>query len=323
MSKDHAFTSSLPVNDPVRTTAPSAYRTGGFSNSTMTRPTTAGGSRAAAQKSFGSSVGPGTRQPVSKYKRTGTAMGHTRSNTSTGILRPTTSMDHHSASNAQGGYGQQNGIVDFHCSMSSQARKRVVQFRSTSDSCQDYINSHLQHHGVVGSSAKFFSCHSPTYCKPGTSRSASACAAPRPLELEDGLSGCIPSEKLRGYVAEPSRTPSRLPRAAKTCAIQFPTPSSLSIKKKRSPKKEMFLSKDSNLRVAPFDPEERLRDMSSFWESKFEEFSSQMSKSMSERGNLDEVVTLLKAKGMFSVGLSHLQKPFAAGAMLTFDETNF
>jgi len=76
------------------------------------------------------------------------------------------------------------------------------------------------------------------------------------------------------------------------------TPSSLSPRKKRarSPVKEVFLNKDSNLKVTAFDPDERLRDISSIWETKFEEFSSQMKKSMSEQKSLDEVVALLKAK---------------------------
>lgn len=292
------FASSLPVSDPFKTTAPASYRNGSFASSTNSRTT----SNTSGRQAHGSSISSNGRSVATKYGRPKTAMGHSRSTTQpSNIYRPGTSMGDNAGVKTQ---PQQNGMVKISDNISLRAiqcTKHVRAIRSLNN-----INFHVRSNHLITSA-----CFPPKIVSTCQAFDSSA-NIPRNTSISTALQGLTLDESLTQMQGEPAvgvslsvpSTPSHLPRKMKMLPPPFPSYTSpiLSVKKNRSrsPMKEVFLNKDSNLRVAAFDPEERLRDFSSMWATKFEEFSSQMTKSMSEQKSLDEVVALLKAKSMYN-----------------------
>ncbi len=277
-------------------------RNGTFSASTTTRPASNGLSRNASAYPSSSSIGPGQRPPSAQHdSRPRTATGPIRSaSLKPSSSRPASVTDTHDAGRNNTKLGSRKGMALLVSTSQCNDNLRVQRKRDRSRNCFSNIPEKslaLKFHQPISGQDIF----SP---------------ASRHLDQDSllhvhfqSLSLCsdnVQQDSFFNYAEEPQvpQTPSFIPRPVSQSPITFfksqseshdsPTPRR-SHKRSAcsSPVKEVFLTKDSNMKVPAWDTTGRLEDM----ESLYGQLSTQLEEARSERNGLEEGLGLYKSRG--------------------------
>ena len=235
------------------------------------RPPSSASSRITCNSSFASSVGPGSS--YTQNSRPQSALGNSRFQRPNGALhRPSTSMDIHNGPQGVLRPAKRKGMAHF----PSLIERPYSPIRSVSSGPFETLSP---------------SCAElkPRPLQPKSMRDISISTAMGLMTIEDHEPYITPPEPVEPLLPPPKRSciPVRSPSKAPQTESPFKSP-------RKTPKPILpFLSRDSNVRAATFDPEESYGEL----ESKMTEFMTRMDVVTKEGGEARALADSYKARG--------------------------